>query len=363
MIRAWNAFLLSSCILLVAAGFSRAGESPPAEPGTEADRLFHEGLNLLRNRSYAKAEPVFDRILERQPGNMLALYCRAVCRLGLARYGEAVADLDDFLKSKPDHAKALAQRGRAHLCLENYEKAMADLGDALRVAPGDRTWLWDLEQARMLSGGKSRFGEGKAFPDLSLKASHRTGEADPWRVMKGNLLPLLPAISRVESTWWGGGPFRGLLLLFFTSVKSPYDRARLSEVTEYLPELEKRGLAVAAVSADPPEELEKLREGKEIACPLFTDIEGRGAWQLGVLNVRLREEGRALPTVFVLDRAGKVVLRRTVLDPGRRTPIEALLKEIDAAFAKAGKRKSSSAGEDGPVDPKEPGEGEKEGTK
>jgi peroxiredoxin len=118
-------------------------------------------------------------------------------------------------------------------------------------------------------------------------------------------------------------------LLFLPSAEHPLDLARLSEVSEYLPAIEKRGLAVAAVFPDAPEALWRLKEGKGIAFPLFSDPDGRNAWQLGVLNIRFREVGKPLATLFFVDTSGTVRIRQTALDPARRTPIEKVLQEID----------------------------------
>ncbi|MHC4778348.1 MAG: redoxin domain-containing protein [Planctomycetota bacterium] len=173
------------------------------------------------------------------------------------------------------------------------------------------------------------FGEGKDFPKISLSAAHKRGEQSRWEVSKGRLVPLIASAAKIEKTLRGGAPYRGLLILCLPSAEHPLDIARLSEVSEYLPQLTQRGISVAAVMPEKPEILWRLKEGKGIAYPMFTDPEGRAAWQLGILDIRLREEGRPLPSLFFLDEKGTIQLRRTALHPSRRTPIEKVLKEID----------------------------------
>ncbi|MHC4598696.1 MAG: tetratricopeptide repeat protein [Planctomycetota bacterium] len=317
------ASLLSLPLLVMAV------EDPPPEGEESVDHIYHRGLNLLKNRSYEKAEAAFGKLLAREPGFVLAVYCRGVCRLGLGRFEDALRDFDAFLKVRPGSAKALALRGRAHLALGRYAPAEADLSAALGREPGNRGWTWDLEQTRMLKRGNATSGEGKPFPSLTFEAAHKRGDLARWRVSKGHLVPLLSAVAKVEKTLRDGPAYRRLLLLFLPSAEHPLDIARLSEVSEYLPAIEKRGLAVAAVFPDPPDALWRVKEGKGLAFPMFSDPEGRGAWQLGILNTRFREVGTPLATLFFVDKKGTIRIRRTALDPGRRTPIEKILQEID----------------------------------
>ncbi|MHC5040369.1 MAG: tetratricopeptide repeat protein [Planctomycetota bacterium] len=319
-----------------------AGEGPTEDP-KRIDRLFHEGLNLLQNKTYEKAEKVFNEILEKRPTFHVARYCRGLCRLGRYKLPEALEDFNAFLEVKPKSPKALAQRGRTYLAMGNYAKAIEDLSAANRLNPNDKGWRWDLDQATLLAKGIERVGVGKSFPNLFLKAAHRSGEKDPWQISKGRLIPLLAGVTRVDRTLRGGPPLRGLLLLFLPSVEHPLDLDRLSELSEFLPGFQKKGIAVAAISPDPPEILAKVKEGKDIVYPLYSDTQGRGAWQLGILNVRFRELGRPLPTLFYLDATGIVRLRQTSLDPRRRPSLEKVLQEIDRIYNK----KAPSDSEDG----------------
>ena len=304
-------------------------EDPPPEREDTVQHLYHRGLSLLQNRSYEKAEVVFGKVLEKAPGFVLALYCRGACRLALGGYPEALGDFDAFIRVRPGSAKAIALRGRTYLALERYAEAELDLQKALEIMPGQRGWIWDLDQAKMLKRGNETAGVGKVFPKLALQAAHKQGDGARWEVSGGRLVPLLSASSRIEKTLCGGPGYRGLLLLCVPRADHPLDLARLSELSEYLTDIQKRGLTVVTVFPSPPEALWKLKDGKELSFPLFSDPNGKAAWQLGVLDVRFREQGQPLPTLFFIDDKGVIRIRRTFLDPGRRTPLEKVLQEID----------------------------------
>ncbi|GEM_PF-2099383 len=339
-------------VLLAAVSLSYAGEPAPGGEEGDVDRLFHRGLNLLQNRSFEEAAGVFERILERRPDHVVARYCRGVCRLALGRYADSLEDFDAFLERKPGNPRGLGHRGQAYLGLGKYDKAVADLEKALEGEAGNASWTRLLEQATMLARGWKTSGVGDPFPEITLVAGAEGGEGVPWRVAKGRLLPLLASTDRVDRLLWGKPAFRGLILLFLPSADLPSDLAWLSEVSEFLPEAETRGMGVAAVAPSDPGLLHKVKEGKGLKFPLFSDPDGRAAWKLGILNVVFREIGRPLPTVFVIDADGSILLRRTALDAQRRTPFEKILKEIDRIYtrraaAEAEKGKDGQGGGDG----------------
>ncbi|MHC4778347.1 MAG: tetratricopeptide repeat protein, partial [Planctomycetota bacterium] len=112
-------------------------DADPPEREESVLQVYHRALNLLQNKSYAKAEGVFGEVLEIEPSFVLALYCRGACRLGMGRYQGALEDLDAFLRARPKTAKALALRGRAHLALEIYSKADRDLSTNAREGGED----------------------------------------------------------------------------------------------------------------------------------------------------------------------------------------------------------------------------------
>ena len=73
----------------------------------------------------------------------------------------------------------------------------------------------------------------------------------------------------------------------------------MAEYRDRYEELRKLGVEVAALSADPPEASEKLREELRLPFPLLADPERRVITSWGLLNPRERG-GVAYPAVFVL---------------------------------------------------------------
>lgn len=339
-----TAATLALGLLCAFSGPLLAGE---ADGEKDVDALYHEGLNLLQNRSYAEAEEIFDRILQIEPAHTVARFCRGVSRLAQGRYAGAVEDFDVFLESKPGFPRALGNRGQALLGLARYDEALADLEEARRLEPSNPAWAYAGDQARMLKRGMESAGPGKPLPPIDLLAAGPDDASAPRRLDRGVLVDLVAATAGVERTLLGAKPYRGLVLFFLPGTILPNDLARLSEINEYLPALHERGLRAVVVAPDAPKELREVREGKGLAFPLLTDPEGRAAWQLGILNMRSPEEGRPLPTVIALDDRGVVVFRRTVLDPARRDPLEKVLQDLDRIYNRGASPETPEPGKNG----------------
>ena len=325
---------LAFAAALAAGGPAAGGEpAPPKDP--TPDQAYHEALNYFQNKEFDKAEQALDRVLAARPDSFTALYLRGACRLSAGKYGPAHDDFDAVVRAKPDFVKAVAQRGRSSLGLEAWDDAVRDLESALRLDPSDKGWKQDLEQARMLKRGAAECGPGKAFPALPLELPGAGEGAGARKVPEGLLLPLLSAAERAGRLLGGGGtPFRGVWILFFSTVDNPLDRAVLSEIQEALPNLAGKGFAAVAVSPDSPEKLARLRESKELGFPLFSDPMGRAAWKLGILNLRRSDFGEPLPAWFVVDAGGIIRARKVLLDSHRREPLEKVLKDFSGSITK-----------------------------
>jgi tetratricopeptide (TPR) repeat protein len=319
----------------VALGGRAAGEEPAPPKDPTPDQAYHEALNFFQNKEFDRAEEVLDRVLAARPDSFYARYLRGACRLSAGRYLPAFEDFDAVVRMKPEFAKAIAQRGRSSLGLEGWDDAIRDLESALRIDPSDKGWKQDLEQARMLKRGATECGPGTAFPALPLELPGAGEGASSRKLPEGFLIPLLSAAERSGRLLGGGNAaFRGVWILFFSSVDNPLDRNALSELQEALPDLAGRGFAAAAISPEPSEKLAGLRESKDLGFPLFSDPMGRSAWKLGILNLRRSDFGEPLPAWFLVDAKGIVRARKVALDAHRRDPLEKVLKDFSGSITK-----------------------------
>ena len=330
----FSTIFIAAAVLALPVALSFAGE--PSDQRESPEKMFQEGLSLFQNRNFDKAEKLFTRLMALRPNHVPTAYMRGACRLALGAYEEALADFDAVVKAAPAFAKGLAQRGRARLCLERYDDARKDLEEAVALDPSDPGWKSDLEQTKMLLRGSSEFGPGAGFPAIRLKAPAPKGK-EPSDTGEAGVIAALISVDRAGRAIAGEGAAKGVVLVFFQGMAVLSERSWLSDLDEYLPELENMGYTAAAVFPDPPETLHELIEGKDLSLPIFSDTQGRAAWKLGILNTRRKDVGEPLPTVFVIDAAGRVVSRRTFLDPARRDPVEKVLKDLAEKTKKDGR--------------------------
>jgi hypothetical protein len=83
------------------------------------------------------------------------------------------------------------------------------------------------------------------------------------------------------------------------------------QLQQSLPDLQKRGLGLAAVSYDPPATLKTFADQRGITFPLLSDAGSATIKAFGILNAEAtgRTAGIPYPGTFLLDRRGIVVSR------------------------------------------------------
>jgi signal peptidase I len=91
---------------------------------------------------YAGAEAEFQRTLELQPDDLLALRSRSVVLMLAGRLVEGIADLTHILELQPDRADTLLLRGAALAQLGRFAEAVKDLSGALEMKPAHRSALF-----------------------------------------------------------------------------------------------------------------------------------------------------------------------------------------------------------------------------
>jgi peroxiredoxin len=108
------------------------------------------------------------------------------------------------------------------------------------------------------------------------------------------------------------GP-KGLMLVFFRSAEWwPYCRTQLVELQQNSDTVSRAGLALAAISYDPPETLKAFAEKHGITYPLLSDRGSAIIRRYGILNAQAsgRQAGIPHPGTFILDRQGRVSARQ-----------------------------------------------------
>jgi tetratricopeptide (TPR) repeat protein len=65
---------------------------------TSVNARYHRGQDLLAGKQYQPALDEFNKILEKEPDGVMALFGKARCLYGLGKFSEALPAFEDFLK-------------------------------------------------------------------------------------------------------------------------------------------------------------------------------------------------------------------------------------------------------------------------
>ena len=100
-----------------------------------------QGNYKLANKKFEEAIKLFDRVLEAEPDDLIALILKGIALGNLDKFEEAIKLFDRVLEVAPDDLKALCNKGVALGHLDKLEEAIKLLDRALEVAPDDLTTL------------------------------------------------------------------------------------------------------------------------------------------------------------------------------------------------------------------------------
>jgi peroxiredoxin Q/BCP len=98
-----------------------------------------------------------------------------------------------------------------------------------------------------------------------------------------------------------------------------------------LSEFHKRGVEIAAISVDSPEESRKLCEGQGYTYPFLSDPQAEVIRKYGILHAGGGEDGRdiAIPAEFLIDAKGTIRWVKLTDDVRRRARPDEVLKVMD----------------------------------
>lgn len=119
-----------------------------------------------------------------------------------------------------------------------------------------------------------------------------------------------------------GGP---VALFFYPGDWSSVCTDQMEVIEDHLPEFERRGVSVLAVSVDSPWSHAAWAHSRELTIPLLSDFDREVSKAYGVL----RDEGFADRAYFLIDRSGTVVCRRIEGSPSDSPEMESVLRDLD----------------------------------
>lgn len=106
--------------------------------------LLAQGSAYYYAELYQDAKDTYDRVLELDPENSIALRGRGITYSQLGKNDEAMGDLNRSLELKNDDPAALHNRGIIYIRLGKYDKALADLNRSLEIRPDSPAVLYNL---------------------------------------------------------------------------------------------------------------------------------------------------------------------------------------------------------------------------
>jgi tetratricopeptide (TPR) repeat protein len=108
---------------------------PSQNSGASANKLYDQGLQLLRQENYQSSLAVYDRVITLNPSWASAYVNRDLARSGLKELQGALEDINYAIRL--DSKLAGAYRARAYVLykLRDYQTALEDLNQAMRLEP------------------------------------------------------------------------------------------------------------------------------------------------------------------------------------------------------------------------------------
>jgi tetratricopeptide (TPR) repeat protein len=119
----------------------------------DVDRLMLQGIEAMQQHRLAKAEELFDRIINRAPDFAEGWNKRATVRYLRKNFNESVADCQQTLARNPHHFGAASGQGLCHLSLNEFREAAVCFRRALEIHPHLEAARHNLALAEAEGGG------------------------------------------------------------------------------------------------------------------------------------------------------------------------------------------------------------------
>jgi tetratricopeptide (TPR) repeat protein len=101
-------------------------------------------------KNYPEAIQLYSKAIELQPDDAILFSNRSMCYCQMNKGGEALEDSEKSILRDPNYAKAYYRKGSALLVLKNLIGAKAAFEDGLKLAPGDQSFISQLDKIRVL---------------------------------------------------------------------------------------------------------------------------------------------------------------------------------------------------------------------
>ena len=130
-----KSFIMNSYLFLLFFPFFIPIHFVFADSLNDIDSLINDGRLSILEREYEKAIEYFDKVLEIEPDNQIALNNIATALINLDKNNEAIMYVDKVLQIDPENLIALNNKGIAYLRMNNTVTAEKYFSQALDIDP------------------------------------------------------------------------------------------------------------------------------------------------------------------------------------------------------------------------------------
>ncbi len=209
-----NRALLLLCLLTTVVW---AQPAPPSAEERESGFLFRQGLELLEQKEYPRANEMFRQALRLEPERLEIRPYLARSLYETKEYESSLRQLELYLDKEPNDPKVALFRVRVLVALEKYGQAQ-DALNLLAVEFGDKSWEWQnlkgflaekqeqnevaeaaYKRSIELAVAEAKPGEARSYePDTNLVALYlKTEKLDEATAIVTDLLSKAPEDPRV----------------------------------------------------------------------------------------------------------------------------------------------------------------------
>jgi tetratricopeptide (TPR) repeat protein len=104
---------------------------------TNINNLIIKGYASISRGNFSQAIMFFDKILDIEPNNFIALNGKAAALIEIGNYSQAIGYSDKVLKLEPNFTGALINKGTALESLGNHSQAIEYFNKALNLEPNN----------------------------------------------------------------------------------------------------------------------------------------------------------------------------------------------------------------------------------
>jgi tetratricopeptide (TPR) repeat protein len=120
---------------------------------TEADRIFHSGVDAMQQAKLAEAEELFSRVIQIKPTFAEGWNKRATVRYMRHNFHGSIDDCRETLARNPSHFGASSGQGLCHMSLNEFREAAVCFRRALEIHPHLDAVRYNLALAEAEGGG------------------------------------------------------------------------------------------------------------------------------------------------------------------------------------------------------------------